>query len=173
MESLLQLIRKRCSVRAYSDKPVEQEKVDALLEAFRLAPSAVNRQPWRVFVVQSEEARVGLQAAYDREWFRSAPLYFVLCGNHAESWKRADGKDHCDVDIAIAADHLILEATELGLGSCWVCNFNVEACRKLLKLENSEWEPCVVIPVGYPSDAEVWSRTEKKRKNLAEIVNYI
>ena len=94
MESLLQLIRKRCSVRAYSDKPVEQEKVDALLEAFRLAPSAVNRQPWRVFVVQSEEARVGLQAAYDREWFRSAPLYFVLCGNHAESWKRADGKDH-------------------------------------------------------------------------------
>lgn len=170
---LMKLIDRRCSVRSYSDKAVEKEKIDAMLEALRLAPSAVNRQPWKIFVVQSPSACEAIQASYDRDWFKSAPLYFVLCGNHAESWKRADGKDHCDVDVAIAAEHLILEATELGLGSCWVCNFDPLLCRKALNLTDEDLEPCVIVPVGYPSDAEVWDKNEKKRKALSDIVSYL
>lgn len=169
----MKVIEKRCSVRSYSAEPVEQFKVDAMLEALRLAPSAVNRQPWQVYVVQSEEGRTGIQASYDRDWFRSAPLYFVLCGNHTESWKRADGKDHCDIDVAIAAEHLILEATELGLGSCWVCNFKADVCRETLKLTDDNLEPVVIIPVGYPSDVQVWDTNEKKRKPMSDIVSYL
>lgn len=169
----MDIIRKRCSVRSYADKAVEKEKVDAMLEALRLAPSAVNFQPWRVFVVQSQEVRKALHSSYGRDWFASAPLYFVLCGNHEESWKRADAKDHADIDIAIAAEHLILEATELGLGTCWVCNFDLQKCREALQLKDSNLEPIVIIPVGYPTDEAVWNKTEKKRKPLAEIVNYL
>lgn len=173
MELFEDLVRKRCSVRSYSDRAVEQEKVDAMLEAVRLAPSAVNRQPWRVFVVRSQASREALQASYPREWFNTAPLYFVLCGNHGESWVRSDGKDHCDIDIAIAADHLVLEASNLGLGSCWVCNFDLEKCREALRIADPDLEPVVIVPVGYPSDADVWNSTEKKRRPLGEIVRYL
>ncbi|MFA6779923.1 MAG: nitroreductase family protein, partial [Paludibacteraceae bacterium] len=99
--TFLELAKKRCSVRNYSSRNVELEKINGLLTAIQLAPSAVNLQPWRVYVVVNEKKKKELQACYDRDWFRTAPVYIVICGNRAESWKRRDGKDHCDVDIAI------------------------------------------------------------------------
>ena len=171
--TFLELAKKRCSVRNYSSRNVELEKINGLLTAVQLAPSAVNLQPWRVYVVVNEKKKKELQACYDRDWFRTAPVYIVICGNRAESWKRRDGKDHCDVDIAIAAEHLILEATDLGLGSCWVCNFDVRKCKLALNIEADEEEPCVIVPVGYPADEEVWENTEKKRKSIDEFVQYL
>jgi nitroreductase len=107
-----------------------------------------------------------LHAVYHREWFNSAPCCIVVCGNHNESWHRgADNKDHCDIDIAIATEHLSLAAAECGLGSCWVCNFDVEACARLLELP-SHVEPMVLLPIGYPAASEV---PEKKRKKIDEI----
>ena len=166
--NFLELARKRCSVRQYSDRSVEPEKMDYVLEAARLAPSAVNKQPWRILLIESEEKRQQLQNCYDREWFKQAPLYLIVCGNHAESWKRAeDGKDHVDVDVAILTEHLCLAAAEQGLGTCWVCNFNVARCKQLFNLPE-DLEPIVLLPLGYPADESVFEG-EKKRKALAEI----
>ena len=166
--NFLKLARKRCSVRQYSDRSVEPEKMDYVLEAARLAPSAVNKQPWRILLIESEEKRQQLQSCYDREWFKQAPLYLIVCGNHEESWKRAeDGKDHVDVDVAILTEHLCLAAAEQGLGTCWVCNFNVARCKQLFDLPD-DLEPIVLLPLGYPADESVFEG-EKKRKALAEI----
>ena len=166
--NFLELARKRCSVRQYSDRSVEPEKMDYVLEVARLAPSAVNKQPWHILLIESKEKRQQLQSCYDREWFKQAPLYLIVCGNHAESWKRAeDGKDHADVDVAILTEHLCLAAAEQGLGTCWVCNFNVARCKQLFNLPE-DLEPVVLLPLGYPADESAFEG-EKKRKALTEI----
>ena len=166
--NFLELARKRCSVRQYSDRSVEPEQMDYVLEAARLAPSAVNKQPWRILLSESEEKRQQLQSCYDREWFKQAPLYLIVCGNHAESWKRAeDGKDHVDVDVANLTEHLGLAAAEQGVGTCWVCNFNVARCKQLFNLPE-DLEPIVLLPLGYPADESAFEG-EKKRKALTEI----
>lgn len=110
--SFLELARKRCSIRKYAPKNVEQEKIDYILEAARLAPSAVNYQPWYFVWVQSAEGKAKLQECYPREWFKQAPYYLIVCGDHQQSWKRGDHKDHMDIDTAIATEHICLAATE-------------------------------------------------------------
>ena len=108
-----------------------------------------------------------LKTAYPREWIQTAPCIIVACGNHEESWHRKlDGKDHADVDVSIAVEHLCLAAAEQGLGTCWVCNFDVPRCREVMHLPDS-LEPIALIPVGYSSATEV---TEKKRKSLQDIL---
>ena len=165
--TFLELVRKRCSVRQYSDRTVEPEKMDYVLEAARLAPSAVNKQPWHMLLVESEEKRQLLQSCYNREWFKQAPLYLIVCGDHTESWKRADGKDHLDIDVAILTEHLCLAAAEQGLGTCWVCNFDAPRVKELFSLPE-HIEPIVLLPLGYPADESVFEG-EKKRKTLTEI----
>ena len=167
MKSFLDLVEARYSSRAYSDRKVEPEKIEYLLECARLAPSAVNFQPWHFIVVESEEMCARLPECYKREWLREAPLYIVICGNKAQSWKRrADGHDHADIDAAIATEHICLAATEQGLGSCWVCNFDVARCSEILGIEGDLY-PVAILPIGYATDEP----TEKKRKSLEEIVS--
>ena len=167
MKSFLELVEARYSSRAYSDRKVEPEKIEYLLECARLAPSAVNFQPWHFIVVESEEMCARLSECYKREWLREAPLYIVICGNKAQSWKRrADGHDHADIDAAIATEHICLAATEQGLGSCWVCNFDVDRCSEILGIEGDLY-PVAILPIGYATDEP----TEKKRKSLEEIVS--
>lgn len=169
--SFLDIVRSRRSVRGYSDTPVEQEKLEYILEAARLAPSAVNYQPWSFFVVKSKDVLNKIYESYDREWFRSAPLCVVVCGHHDVSWKRKfDEKDHCDIDVAIATEHMVLAVEELGLGCCWICNFDPELCRKALKIEDKNVEPMVLLPIGYALKSD---NTEKKRKETEEIVTVI
>ncbi|MBP5423268.1 MAG: nitroreductase family protein [Paludibacteraceae bacterium] len=169
--NLLELAKQRYSVRLFSNKEIEKEKVDYLLEVARMAPSAVNIQPWSFLVLQSEEAKKDIQACYDRDWFKTAPLYIVVCGNHLASWKRAsDNKDHCDIDIAIATEHIALAAAEQGLGSCWVCNFDAALCKKLMQLPDGI-EPMVILPIGYADQQAVVK--EKNRKNTEDIVLYL
>ena len=165
--NLLSLSRQRHATRNYAQQPVPDDVLQYILEVARMAPSAVNYQPWTFVVVREPDMLRRLQAVYHREWFNSAPCCIVVCGNHNESWHRAsDGKDHCDIDIAIATDHLALAATECGLGTCWVCNFDVEACAQLLELP-SNVEPMVLLPIGYPVESEP---SPKKRKTIDEIV---
>lgn len=162
------LITSRFSVRSYSDKKVEKEHLLAILEAARMAPSAVNYQPWHFIVITDEKELASIHEVYHRVWFREAPVCIVACTDHSQSWKRkSDGKDFADVDIAIAIDHLILKATELNLGTCWICNFDVEMARQKLALPESI-EPIALIPVGYINSTP----PEKKRKELSEIVQW-
>ncbi|MBQ2702509.1 MAG: nitroreductase family protein [Alistipes sp.] len=169
MKSFLELVEARYSSRSYSDRAVEPEKVEYLLECARLAPSAVNFQPWKFVVVESAEKRARLQECYLREWFREAPLYVVVCADKAQSWKRKlDGHDHADIDAAIATEHICLAATELGLGSCWVCNFDADLCSEVLDLEG-ELYPVAIVPIGYPTDEP----TSKKRKPIEDVVSKV
>lgn len=165
--TLLHLAQHRCAVREFSSRAIDDEVLQYILEVARLAPSAVNYQPWSFIVVRTPEVMKELHKVYPRKWFESASCCIVVCGNHRESWHRAsDNKDHCDIDIAIATEHLALAATEQGLGCCWVCNFDVDMCRTLLNLPDYI-EPMVLLPLGYPQDS---SCAEKNRKQIDEIV---
>lgn len=166
---LKDIIASRYSLRHYLSTPVEESKLLTILEAAQMAPSAVNYQPWCFIIVQKEENCNKLRACYDRNWFKSSPMYIIACANHSESWKRADGKDHADIDVSIAIEHICLTATELGLGTCWVCNFDVEKCKIDFNMPENI-EPIAIIPLGYPDPNR--SATEKKRKSLNDIVKY-
>ena len=169
MENLLTLAHRRYALRNYSSQPVPDEVLRYILEVARMAPSAVNYQSWQFVVVRDGILLQQLRKVYHREWFDTAPCCIVVCGNHNESWQRAsDGKDHCDIDIAIATEHIALAAAECGLGTCWVCNFDIEACVQLLQLPHGI-EPMVLMPIGYPVNNEI---PEKKRKSIDEIVQW-
>ncbi len=169
MGSLLDIVKRRCSVRDFSSKPVEKGTLEYILEAARMAPSAVNIQPISLYVIQSEPLLSEIKSCYGREWIHNAPVVIVACGDHRAGWHRADGKDHTDIDVAIAVDHLTLAATEMGIGTCWVCNFDAERCSYILGLSECV-EPVVLIPMGYPT---VPCQTVKKRKSMDEIVRYL
>lgn len=155
----LELVKNRYSCRAYQPRQVEQEKLDYIMECVRFAPSAVNKQPWLFRIVSREEEKEKLQQCYNRDWFKTAPMYIIASVLHDEEWVRADGKHHGDIDIAIAVEHLCLAATEQGLATCWVCNFDATLCRSLFGIDGQE-EPAVLIPLGYAAD----ETKEKKRK---------
>ena len=120
--SFLDLAKKRCSTRAYQPVPVSQEHIDAIVEAARVAPTAANRQPVRILQVTSEEGLASLAKAAN---VFDAPLAFVVCADGEKAWKRPlDGMSTVHVDASILTDHMMLAATDLGLGSVWICRFD-------------------------------------------------
>lgn len=165
----LELVNQRYSCRNFSERPIPQELLIQVLEAARLAPSACNRQPWRFVVVTDRPTRADILAK-SRECFMKAPALIVACGDHSTAWHRvADNKDHTDVDISIAVEHICLAATALGLGTCWVCSFDAEATRRAIAIPDG-WEPIALIPIGYPADGE--HATPKQRKTPDEIIRW-
>ena len=162
-----ELIKKRYSVRAYKPDPVEDEVLNQVLEAARLAPTAANRQPFQLIVIHTAGREAELKRIYSRDWFVQPPLVIGICGIPAQGWTRRDGKNHTDVDVAIVMDHLILAATSLGLGTCWIGAFDPAAAREVLGLPD-DVEPIVFTPLGYPADQP----RPKKRKPLSELVRY-
>ena len=163
--NFLELVKNRYSCRAYKPLDVEQKKLEYILECVRFAPSAVNKQPWRFLVVDNEDGKSKLQQCYNRDWFKTAPMYIIATIRHDEEWVRGDGKRHGDIDIAIAVEHLCLAATEQGLGTCWVCNFDAALCKELFAFPANE-EPAVIIPIGYAAD----DIKPKSRKEFDTIV---
>ncbi|MBE6339754.1 MAG: nitroreductase [Bacteroidales bacterium] len=168
--TLTEVINARSSVRKYKAEKPSRELINEVLNLARLAPSAVNKQPWHFYVVETVEKLEAVRAAYARDWFRTAPLVIVVTANHAQSWHRADGKDHADIDAAIVTDHITLAAVEKGLSTCWVCNFDVDIITKALNLTTGE-EPVVLIPIGY-ADGNGDVRP-KQRKSLEDLTTYI
>lgn len=162
-----ELISRRYSVRAYKPDPVEPAKLERILDAARLAPTAANRQPFRLVVAQVKGRESELKRVYPRAWFTQAPLVVCACGIPAQGWVRAaDGVNYTSVDVAIAMDHLILAAASLGLGTCWVAAFDTGAARRFFALPPGV-EPVVLTPLGYPADLPA----PKERKPLAELVH--
>lgn len=166
--SFLNLCKQRFSVRAYAAEPVSESQLDYILECARLAPSAVNLQPWRFIVVQSSEVREQVQSCYKREWIAQAPLYIICIVRHDEEWVRRDGKRHGDIDVAIAAEHICMAATDQRLGSCWVCNFDAARLHDVLGLDATE-EAVVIVPLGHPAAGQ--EVPEKHRKEREAIVS--
>jgi nitroreductase len=161
------LISRRYSVRAYQPTPVEDNVVQQVLSAARLAPSANNRQPYRFIVIKTAGSEEALRRVYHRQWFTQAPLVICACAVMDEAWTRRDGANYAYVDTTIAMDHLILAATGLGLGTCWVAAFDVNAARELLGLP-ANVEPVAFTPLGYPAD----ELRPKERKPLTDLVRY-
>lgn len=162
---VMEAIAARRSVRAYESKPVEGEKLASILEAARLAPTAKNLQAFKILVIRTEERREELKRIYGRDWFSDAPLVLLVCSLPGEAWTRSDGKSYADVDAAIVMDHIILAATALGLGTCWVGAFDAKSARDVLALEPG-WEPVAFTPLGYAKDTPA----ARPRKGLDALV---
>jgi len=167
----LEIAKRRYSCRSFKPDAVENDKLMKVLEAARIAPSAVNYQPWHFYVIQLPENKEKIAEAYHREWMKAAPVIIVACGNKHISWKRSDGKEHMEIDISIAIDHITLEATDLGLATCWICNFHPRKIKEILNLP-SYIEPIALIPLGYPTDVPDINRHATKRKTLQDIVTW-
>lgn len=163
-----ELIAARYSVRAYRPDSVEDEKLVLILEAARLAPTAANRQPIQLIVLHTAGRQNEIGRIYHRPWFVQAPLVIAVCAVASQAWVRESDRFNARlIDAAIVADHLILAATNLGLGTCWLAAFNVEAARSVLNLPE-EVEPVIFTPLGYPADLP----GPKVRKPLVELVRY-
>ncbi len=177
--SFSNLVASRHSCRSYDiDRPVDHALIRAIVDAARLAPSAVNRQPWHFIAITDEPeyaaSRRAVLEVYDRKWLATAPVFIVCCEDHGGAWhRRADGKHHADIDIAIATEHICLAAAALGLGSCWICNFDPKPLAEALCLPEG-MEPAVIVPLGYPSAtaADGEFRPATKRKPLDEILSW-
>jgi nitroreductase len=166
--NFFELIEKRYSVRSYRPDPVEEEKLGMILEAARLAPTAANRQAITFVVIRTEGRKKELSRVYGRDFFTEAPLVICVCFAPGQAWTRKDdGKCYGEVDATIAMDHLILAATELGLGTCWIAAFDPKAAREVLGLPD-DVEPVAFTTLGYPADMV----GPKKRKPLSELVRY-
>ncbi len=166
----LELAKERYSCRSYKNKEVEDEKIIKILEAGRIAPSAANRQPWKFVVTKDKENLAEMHKTYHREWFNECPVVLTICGEPETAWTRKpDNKNHTDIDVSIAIDHMTLQATELGLATCWICNFFVDEVKKTLNLPKGV-EPIALLSLGYPDDKLNIERHEKQRKNFNDIV---
>ena len=163
-----ELISERYSVRAYRPVPVEDEKLQKVLEAARLAPTAANRQPVHLIVVHTEGREEELKRVYKTDWFVEAPLVICVCTTPSRAWvRRSDSKIYADVDAAIVMDHLVLAATDLGLGTCWVGAFNPDSACKIVGIP-VDAKPIVFVTVGYANDRA----RPKVRKPIDELVRY-
>ena len=163
--TVMEAIEQRFSVRSYLDRDVEAEKLERVLEAARLAPSASNRQEWRFVVVRDAERRAALaQAASGQTFVGSAPVVIVACVAQASHVMRC-GQPCAPIDVAIALEHIALQATAEGLGTCWIGAFDAAAVKAIIGAP----EEVVVVelmPLGYPAG----TAPEKKRLSLEEIV---
>ena len=168
-----QLVRTRYSQRSYDpERPVPQELLTQLLETAHWAPSAANRQPWQILVIQSAAALNRIHPAYPRDWFLAAPCVLAVKGWRSRAWTRAfDHYNSLETDLAILTDHLTLAAADLGLGTCWIANFDPLVLAEALELQADE----VVFslsPLGYPaSDAP--PRRPSSRQNLSDTVRFL
>ena len=162
-----ELIRRRYSVRTYKPDPVPDEVLAKVLEAACLAPTACNKQAFQLVVIKTKGREEELMRLYPRSWLSQAPLVIVACGLPDKNWKRRDGKNYNDVDVAIAMDHLVLAATDQGLGTCWVAAFDPGEAKKILALPKGV-EPVVLTPLGYAADEP----KPKQRRPLPELIRH-
>ena len=164
------IAKKRCSIRNYTDQKVEPEKVEKILEAAHVAPTAANLQPIHLIVVQSED---GLAKVSKAAGIYGAPLAIIVCADHNKAWVRPfDQKQTGDIDASILTGHMMLQATELGRGSVWVCYFKPDVLSQEFDLP-ANLEPINILAVGYAgeefADPELHNRM---RIPVSELVSY-
>ena len=164
--TVLDVTRKRYSCRAYQDKPIEREKLEQILEAARLAPSAKNLQDWRfVAVTDKETKRKIAQAANNQTFLQNAGAIIVACSVSNEVMRC--GQAVGPIDVAIALEHIALQAAELGLATCWIGSFYPEKVRPIVGIPE-DVAIIELMAVGYPAD----SKKEPRRESLDKIVCY-
>ena len=164
---VFEAISSRYSVRGYKPDPVSDELLGKVLGAARQAPTAANRQPFRVIVVHTKGREEELSRVYGRPWLLQAPLVLAVVAVPGEAWRRSDDKPYDEVDATIAMDHMVLAATALGLGTCWIAAFDPDPAREVLGLPD-DVELVAITPLGYPDK----TRAATDRKPLEDLVRY-
>lgn len=167
------VIKTRQSVRNYDpNKPIEDAVLNRVLEAGRLAPSAANKQPYYFLIIKSPEPLKKAKECYGQPWFKDAPCVIAIVGKFNEAWNRKyDNYNPLETDLAIAMDHIILAATNEGLGTCWIAAFDPAILRKALNLPDDE-KVYTISPLGYPKSDFIRNKN-KIRKSLTEIVKVL
>lgn len=166
----LTLAKERYSCRYFSDKKVEQEKINKILEAARLAPTGRNSQSQRILVLTDETELGKLSGCTSYGW--NAPLVMIICYDKNECWHRdIDDFDGGAQDICIVTTHMMLEVTDLGLGSTWVGAFDPFKAREIYNIPEN-LEVAAILPIGYPSETAHPSRLHNDRKPVEEIAFY-
>ena len=168
--SFLELAKRRFSVRKFETKKVEEEKLLQILEAGRVAPTAANYQPQRILVVRENAGLAKLKQAAN---IYEAPLAVIVCADRQAAWKRPiDGKGMVDIDASIVTDHMMMEATDLGLGTVWICYFKPNVLRKEFNIPDPV-EPVNILAIGYAA-GQIASpdRHDQARKPMQETVFY-
>lgn len=165
---LLELMQARYSLRKYTQTPVEEEKLQRILQAGACAPTAKNRQPQHIYVLKSQKALETIRGitacAFD------APVVLLICGDVREGWVNPfNQRNATEMDCSIINTHMMLEAQSLGLGSCWVCWFDTEEVKKQFALPDNH-EPFALLPLGYPAEDAHPSKMHDFRKPLSETV---
>ena len=164
--TILEVIRKRYSCRAYQEKSVERQKLESILDAARLAPSAKNTQDWRFVVVTDKQTKRQVAATTNRpEVFEKAGAIIAACSN--SDYVMQCGQAIGPIDVAIALEHICLQATELGLGTCWIGSFDPKKVRRILGIPD-DIVIVELMAVGYPAD----NRPEPKREPMDRIACY-
>jgi nitroreductase len=174
----IDVIKSRSSIRSYTDRDVEDDKINYVLECARLAPSWVNKQCWRFIVIKNKKTiNILSKATIINRWLRNVPCIIVACGIPKKSGKH-NNIEYYTVDVAIAMEHIILAATDLGLGSCWIGGFNEKKVKETLGIPN-KIRVVALTPLGYMSSKKrLLARftkmiiQSKKRKNYDEIIHY-
>lgn len=167
--SVLQVIRDRRSVRRYNGDPVPEETLARVLEAARMAPSAKNIQPWKFVVVRDRETKVGLaKAAFGQSFMSEADIVVAACGFPEKAYPRQGSfMNSWPIDVAIAFEHLVLQAAEEGLGTCWIGAFDEAAAKAVLGVP-ADVRVMAMTPLGWPME----SPRPRGRKPLDDIVSY-
>lgn len=169
--TFLELSESRYSLRNFSSKPVEKDKLDMILEAGRLAPTACNNQPQSILVLQSADALDKLKKCTPCHF--DAPMALIICYDKSVSWKRPfDNKEHGDIDASIVCSHMMLEAADLGLGTTWVCYFDPEAVVREFSLPENIIPSCM-LPLGYAADGAEPAPMHTQRKLSGETIRFL
>lgn len=164
----LSLAKERYSCRAFLKKKVEKEKIEKILEAGRVAPTAVNFQPQRILILDDEEKLSRLKECTKYGW--GAPMVMIVCYDKNVSWKRKyDNKDEGIIDASIVTTHMMLEVQDLGLGTTWIGSFDPKKVREIYKIPEN-FEIIALLPIGYPAEDAKPSDAHDKRNSMEEMV---
>ena len=170
--SFMELSKARYSVRSFQTTPVEKEKLDLILEAGRIAPTACNNQPQKIYVAKSEDARAKL-ASVCRCTF-GAPVILVVCYDRTRDWKNKlmPGYESGETDAAIVCTHMMLQAADLGIGSCWVGYFNAQEVAEVLGLPEN-LTVSALLPIGYAAEDAKPAPLHTEYRDLRDTVTEI
>ena len=168
----MELAKSRYSVRSFSAKKIEDEKLNKILEAARISPTAANQQPQKIYVLQSEQALRKINSVC--QCIFGASTVLLVAADETETWKNPFSQNYNtgDIDCSIVCTHLILQAWELGIGSCWVGYFDLAQVKKAMGLPDNE-KPVALLPMGYPSEDSKPSNMHHSRKDLEQTVTYL
>ncbi len=170
-EVFYRLLWRRKSIREFSTRSVEPEKIERLMKALQRAQSAANRQPWHFIVLERDDGeRAELNKVFTKEGFRDAPVVVVACAEPEKAWvRKTDGVNYAWVDVTIAVSEMIAAATAEGLGTCWIAAIDASRVKNILHIPGPI-EVVAIIALGYP--LEELKTEEKNRKPLKEIIHH-